>query len=159
MAPADPFYSGRQNLRKLKPTGMTESPFFCFMGSSAVDLFDALKTARATRVGYGSGCRAACVAGATPEHGLIVGLCLSGHGSSDRVLGSRVSTQLKIVIFERLESAAEESSAAWNNAGTGHAALCELNYTPERRDGSIDISKPWRLTGTSISRGNSGLTW
>jgi malate dehydrogenase (quinone) len=40
-----------------------------------------------------------------------------------------------------LDGAAEESSDAWNNAGTGHAALCELNYTPERSDGSIDISK------------------
>jgi malate dehydrogenase (quinone) len=34
-----------------------------------------------------------------------------------------------------------ESSEAWNNAGTGHAANCELNYTPERSDGSVDISK------------------
>jgi glycine/D-amino acid oxidase-like deaminating enzyme len=48
---------------------------------------------------------------------------------------------LKIQIFERLATAAEESSNAWNNAGTGHAALCELNYTPQRSDGSIDISK------------------
>ncbi len=48
---------------------------------------------------------------------------------------------LRIEIFESLEGAALESSDAWNNAGTGHAALCELNYTPERSDGSIDISK------------------
>ena len=48
---------------------------------------------------------------------------------------------LRIEIFETLEGAALESSDAWNNAGTGHAALCELNYTPERSDGSIDISK------------------
>src|ERR1700735_2405172 len=48
---------------------------------------------------------------------------------------------LRIEIFETLEGAALESSDAWNNAGTGHAALCELNYTPQRRDGSIDISK------------------
>jgi malate dehydrogenase (quinone) len=48
---------------------------------------------------------------------------------------------LRIVMFEMLEGAALESSDAWNNAGTGHAALCELNYTPERSDGSIDISK------------------
>jgi malate dehydrogenase (quinone) len=47
----------------------------------------------------------------------------------------------RIEIFEALEGAALESSDAWNNAGTGHAALCELNYTPERSDGSIDISK------------------
>ena len=48
---------------------------------------------------------------------------------------------LSIEIFETLDGAALESSDAWNNAGTGHAALCELNYTPERPDGSIDISK------------------
>jgi malate dehydrogenase (quinone) len=48
---------------------------------------------------------------------------------------------LRIEIFEALEGAALESSDAWNNAGTGHAALCELNYTPERSDGTIDISK------------------
>jgi malate dehydrogenase (quinone) len=48
---------------------------------------------------------------------------------------------LKIEIYEVLASEAQESSNAWNNAGTGHAALCELNYTPEKSDGSIDISK------------------
>jgi malate dehydrogenase (quinone) len=39
------------------------------------------------------------------------------------------------------DSEAQESSNAWNNAGTGHAALCELNYTPQKSDGSIDISR------------------
>lgn len=48
---------------------------------------------------------------------------------------------LEIVIFERLGRFAMESSAAWNNAGTGHSAFCELNYTPENENGSIDISK------------------
>jgi malate dehydrogenase (quinone) len=48
---------------------------------------------------------------------------------------------LRITIVEKLEGAALESSDAWNNAGTGHAALCELNYTPQRPDGSVDISK------------------
>jgi malate dehydrogenase (quinone) len=47
----------------------------------------------------------------------------------------------KIEIFEVLGSPALESSNAWNNAGTGHAALCELNYTPEKSDGSVDISE------------------
>ncbi|HEY4267440.1 MAG TPA: malate dehydrogenase (quinone) [Galbitalea sp.] len=45
-----------------------------------------------------------------------------------------------IRIFERLPALALESSNPWNNAGTGHSALCELNYTPERADGSIDIT-------------------
>ena len=45
-----------------------------------------------------------------------------------------------IHIFERLSEVALESSNPWNNAGTGHSALCELNYTPELDDGTIDIS-------------------
>src|SRR5215831_21368383 len=48
---------------------------------------------------------------------------------------------LKIQIHEVLSSAAQESSNAWNNAGTGHSALCELNYTPQQADGSVDITK------------------
>ncbi len=48
---------------------------------------------------------------------------------------------LKIAVLERLSDVAQESSNAWNNAGTGHAALCELNYTPEAKDGSIDPAK------------------
>ncbi|MCM2973018.1 malate dehydrogenase (quinone) [Larsenimonas suaedae] len=47
----------------------------------------------------------------------------------------------RIEILERLDSTASESSFAWNNAGTGHAALCELNYTPQADDGSVSIDK------------------
>jgi malate dehydrogenase (quinone) len=60
---------------------------------------------------------------------------------------------LKIELYEVLGSAAQESSNAWNNAGTGHAALCELNYTPEESDGSIDISKALQVnTEYDLSR-------
>ena len=52
---------------------------------------------------------------------------------------------LNIEMFETLGGPALESSNAWNNAGTGHAANCELNYTPERSDGSIDISEALRV--------------
>ena len=52
---------------------------------------------------------------------------------------------LDIAIFERLGRFAKESTAAWNNAGTGHSAFCELNYTPENEDGSIDISKAEKI--------------
>ena len=52
---------------------------------------------------------------------------------------------IRIIIFERLDEVAQESSAAPNNAGTGHSAFCELNYTPEKEDGSIDISKAVRI--------------
>jgi malate dehydrogenase (quinone) len=57
------------------------------------------------------------------------------------VMLKELDPSLKIEIHEVLGSEAQESSNAWNNAGTGHAALCELNYTPEENDGSIDISK------------------
>jgi malate dehydrogenase (quinone) len=54
---------------------------------------------------------------------------------------SELEPSWRIEIVERLDGIALESTDAWNNAGTGHAALCELNYTPERADGSIDIAK------------------
>jgi malate dehydrogenase (quinone) len=57
------------------------------------------------------------------------------------VMLNQLDPNLKIRIYEVLDQPAEESSNAWNNAGTGHAALCELNYTPEEADGTIDISK------------------
>ena len=52
-----------------------------------------------------------------------------------------IDPSVKIGIFERLDKVAQESSEAWNNSGTGHSAFCELNYTPEKEDGAIDISK------------------
>lgn len=52
---------------------------------------------------------------------------------------------LDIAIFERLGRFAKESTAAWNNAGTGHSAFCELNYTSENEDGTIDISKAEKI--------------
>src|SRR6478752_1474090 len=69
---------------------------------------------------------------------------LIGAGIMSATLGTvlkELEPSLSITIFETLEECAQESSEAWNNAGTGHAANCELNYTPERPDGSIDISK------------------
>ncbi|MDY0779435.1 malate dehydrogenase (quinone) [Tenacibaculum sp. IB213877] len=56
-----------------------------------------------------------------------------------------LNPDIKILILERLPEVALESSAAWNNAGTGHSALCELNYCPENEDGSIDISKAVKI--------------
>lgn len=69
---------------------------------------------------------------------------LIGAGIMSATLGSllkELAPDWEIKVFEKLASAGEESSNEWNNAGTGHAALCELNYTPEKSDGSIDISK------------------
>src|SRR5690606_316587 len=53
----------------------------------------------------------------------------------------------RIGIYERRDEVAQESSDPWNSAGTGHAALCELNYTPGRKDGSVDISKAVKSNG------------
>jgi malate dehydrogenase (quinone) len=69
---------------------------------------------------------------------------LIGAGIMSSTLGvflKELEPSLSIEMFETLEGAALESSEAWNNAGTGHAANCEMNYTPQRADGSIDISK------------------
>jgi malate dehydrogenase (quinone) len=58
------------------------------------------------------------------------------------VLIKQMQPDSKIIIFERLDQVALESSNPWNNAGTGHAALCELNYMPDSSDGSLpDPSK------------------
>jgi malate dehydrogenase (quinone) len=73
---------------------------------------------------------------------------LIGAGIMSATLGmllKQLNPQLSIQIFERLDSAAAESSDAWNNAGTGHSAFCELNYTPQKADGSIDISKAVKI--------------
>lgn len=72
-----------------------------------------------------------------------VDVVLIGGGIMSATLGSllsRLEPSWKIVILERLGDIAQESSNPWNNAGTGHSALCELNYTPERPDGTIDIT-------------------
>ncbi|MFE4712323.1 malate dehydrogenase (quinone) [Paenibacillus sp. NPDC056722] len=69
---------------------------------------------------------------------------LIGAGIMSATLGTLLKELVpdwKITVFEKLASAGEESSNEWNNAGTGHAALCELNYTTEKPDGTIDISK------------------
>ncbi|WP_341278862.1 malate:quinone oxidoreductase [Paenibacillus sp. FSL H8-0537] len=69
---------------------------------------------------------------------------LIGAGIMSATLGSLLKELVpdwEITVIERLASAGEESSNEWNNAGTGHSSLCELNYTVEKPDGSVDISK------------------
>jgi malate dehydrogenase (quinone) len=69
---------------------------------------------------------------------------LIGAGIMSATIGlilKELQPDLKIEIYERLDIAAAESSDAWNNAGTGHSAFCELNYTPESADGTIDPKK------------------
>ncbi len=61
------------------------------------------------------------------------------------LLTKLVQPELNILILERLDAVAKESSAAWNNAGTGHSALCELNYTPETEEGTINCDKAYKI--------------
>lgn len=73
-----------------------------------------------------------------------VDVVLVGAGIMSATLGillKELNPNLKIEILERLDRAAAESSDAMNNAGTGHSAFCELNYTPEKPDGSVDATK------------------
>lgn len=71
-------------------------------------------------------------------------VALVGAGIMSATLGAlirQLEPTWSISLFERLHAAAAESSDPWNNAGTGHSALCELNYTPAGANGDIDISK------------------
>src|SRR6218665_5993 len=73
---------------------------------------------------------------------------LMGAGIMSATLGmmlKELNPDITIQIFERLDKAGMESSDAWNNAGTGHSAFCELNYTPQKEDGSVDISKALKI--------------
>ncbi|KAA2240532.1 malate:quinone oxidoreductase [Chitinophaga agrisoli] len=75
-------------------------------------------------------------------------IVLIGAGIMSATLGvllKKLQPELTIDIYERLDVIAGESSDAWNNAGTGHSAFCELNYTPERPDNSVDISKAIKI--------------
>ena len=73
-----------------------------------------------------------------------VDVALVGGGIMSATLGSllsRLEPSWRIRVYERLGEVAQESSSAWNNAGTGHAALCELNYMPENPDGTVSADK------------------
>ncbi|SFP59691.1 malate dehydrogenase (quinone) [Salibacterium halotolerans] len=73
---------------------------------------------------------------------------LIGAGVVSATLGTllnKLQPDWHITLFEKLDAAGMESSNEWNNAGTGHAALCELNYTVEKQDGSIDIRKAVKI--------------
>ena len=79
---------------------------------------------------------------------------LIGAGIMSATLGTmlkELKPEWEIKVFEKLDKAGEESSNEWNNAGTGHAALCELNYTSEKPDGSVDISKVFLLSTYYLS--------
>jgi L-2-hydroxyglutarate oxidase LhgO len=88
-------------------------------------------------------------------------IVLIGAGIMSATLGvflKELEPSFSIEMLETLEGAGLKSSDSWNNAGTGHAANCELNYTPERADGSIDIPKRYRSTSSLTCRANFGPT-
>ena len=69
---------------------------------------------------------------------------LIGGGIMSATLGAflkQLEPNWTISLFEKLDEPGLESSGPWNNAGTGHAALCELNYSPAAKDGSVDPAK------------------
>ncbi|WP_047285888.1 MULTISPECIES: malate dehydrogenase (quinone) [Pseudomonas] len=73
-----------------------------------------------------------------------VDVLLIGGGIMSSTLGvwlNELQPDWSMEMVERLDGVAEESSNGWNNAGTGHSALAELNYTPEGKDGKIEIAK------------------
>lgn len=109
----------------------------------------------------GTAVAAGAVSAVTPIRGMAqatahqVDALLIGGGIMSATLGvflKELEPGWTIEMIERLDSVAEESSNGWNNAGTGHSALCELNYTPETDTGEIDITKAlsineqWQIT-------------
>ncbi|MCX4194657.1 malate dehydrogenase (quinone) [Methylobacterium organophilum] len=73
-----------------------------------------------------------------------VDVLLIGGGIMSATLGvwlNELESNWSIQMIERLDQVALESSNGWNNAGTGHSALAELNYTPEKKNGQIEIAK------------------
>ncbi|NVM63590.1 malate dehydrogenase (quinone) [Mucilaginibacter sp. SG538B] len=79
---------------------------------------------------------------------LTVDVVLIGAGIMSATLGvmlKELQPDLTIEIFERLDVIAAESSAPMNNAGTGHSAFCELNYTPQLPDGTVEIKKAIKI--------------
>ncbi|WP_280522694.1 malate dehydrogenase (quinone) [Marinococcus halophilus] len=78
------------------------------------------------------------------NHDTTTDIILIGAGIVSATLATllkKLEPEWRITIFEKLDSAGQESSNEWNNAGTGHAALCELNYTPEQPDGSLKTGR------------------
>lgn len=86
---------------------------------------------------------------------------LIGGGIMSATLGTllkELEPEWDINVFERLDKCAQESSNVWNNAGTGHSALCELNYTSEKKMAQSTLQKPLKLMNSIKFRNNFGHT-
>ena len=84
------------------------------------------------------------ITSAHAEEAKKVDVLLIGGGIMSATLGvwlNELEPGLSMEMVERLDGVAQESSNGWNNAGTGHSALAELNYTPEDDKGNVQIPK------------------
>lgn len=75
-------------------------------------------------------------------------ILLVGGGIMSATLGTllhKLNPDLRITLVEQQAEVATESSDGWNNAGTGHAGYCELNYTPQNADGSVSIARALKI--------------
>lgn len=73
-----------------------------------------------------------------------IDVLLVGGGVMSATLGTllnKLDPSLKLTMVERLDQVAQESTDGWNNAGTGHAGYCELNYTPQDGQGNVEIER------------------
>ncbi|WP_396588254.1 malate dehydrogenase (quinone) [Bermanella sp. R86510] len=73
-----------------------------------------------------------------------IDVLLVGGGVMSATLGTllnKLDPSLSMTMVERLDHVAHESTDGWNNAGTGHAGYCELNYTPQNNDGQVEINR------------------
>ncbi|MDM1061106.1 malate dehydrogenase (quinone) [Empedobacter falsenii] len=74
-----------------------------------------------------------------PQEVVLVGAGIMSATLS--ILLKKINPAIKISVFEKLDKIGFESSDAFNNAGTGHSAFCELNYTPMDKNGVVNIDK------------------
>lgn len=73
-----------------------------------------------------------------------IDVLLVGGGVMSATLGTllnKLDPSLRLTMVERLDHVAHESTDGWNNAGTGHAGYCELNYTPQDDKGNVAIDR------------------
>ncbi len=73
-----------------------------------------------------------------------IDVLLVGGGVMSATLGTllnKLDPSLKLTMVERLDLVAHESTDGWNNAGTGHAGYCELNYTPQNDQGDVEVDR------------------
>jgi malate dehydrogenase (quinone) len=76
---------------------------------------------------------------------------LIGGGVMSATLGTMIKhldPSLHITMLERLDKVAHESTEGWNNAGTGHSGYCELNYTPQMPDGSVEVKRALEINAS-----------